>query len=68
MEYEVWVCAEEERGCFQNRWRSLSFTLQTSFDLRGKENGAHRQLFPPLSNPSWRPRLQTPVLLPERID
>lgn len=38
-EYEVWVCAGEERGCFQHRWRSLNFTPQTSFDLRGEENG-----------------------------
>jgi hypothetical protein len=27
-----------------------------------------QSLFPPLSNPSWRPRIKTPVLLPERID
>lgn len=65
---DVWVRAGEERGRFQHRWRSLDFALQTSFDLRGRENGVHKQFFPPLSNPSWRPRLQTPVLLPARID
>lgn len=43
------------------------FTPQTSFGLSGKDNGAHG-VFPPLSSPSWRPRLKTPVLLPERID
>lgn len=54
-------------GCFQHRWRSLTSHLSL-FWSQQQGQWDPQSFFPPLSNPSWRPRLKTPVLLPERTD